>query len=93
MTYLVAYELKLFAPVTVNGEDMLGYLDTAATQVTISSRLAKNLPRKGKMKVRSAFGEKEFETASVDVEFLGQKYQSVQARVHGDETHCRFVRK
>lgn len=40
--------------------------------------------------MRSAFGEEEFETVSVDVEFLGQNHQRVQARVHGNEDPLPF---
>ncbi len=81
-SYFLVYEFKLFAPARVNGLSTLAYLDTAANQVTVSPQLADNLQRVGKTAVRSAFGQEEFETVAVDIEFLGNMQQATQARVY-----------
>ena len=81
LTYFLIYEFKLFAPARVNGRGTLAYLDTAANQVTVSPQLADHLPRTGKMTIRSAFGQEEFETVAVEIEFLGNTQQT-HARVY-----------
>ncbi len=90
LIYLTIYELKLFAPASVNGKNTLAYLDTAASQITVSNRIAKNLPQKGKMIARSAFGEREFDTVSVRVKFLGTDIQDVEARIKKEDDPAPF---
>lgn len=82
LLYLLIYEFKLFAPARVNGLNTLAYLDTGADRVTVSSQLAGNLQRVGKTIVRSAFGQEEFETVAIDIEFLGNMHRATQARVY-----------
>ncbi len=90
LIYLTIYELKLFAVAKVNGKNTLAYLDTGATQVTVSQKMAKQLPRTGKTKIRSAFGEEEFETVSVNVEFLENQLANVKARIRNDDVSTPF---
>lgn len=88
--YLTIHELKMFAPVRVNGQGTFAYLDTAANLATISTRFAEQFPRTGKMKIRSAFEEREFDTVSVDIEFMGKALTDVNARVHEIERTTPF---
>ena len=90
LIYITIYELKLFATAKVNGKNTLAYLDTGATQVTVSQKIAKQLPRIGKTKIRSAFGEEEFETVSVNVEFLENQLANVKARIRNDDSPTPF---
>lgn len=90
LVYLTIYELKMFATARVNGQDTLAYLDTAATDVTVSPQVANASPRTGKIKVRSAFGEKEFDTVSVNMEFMGKPLPNTKARVHEDDSATPF---
>ena len=90
LMYLTIYELRLFITAKVNGKNTLAYLDTGATQVTVSQKIAKELPRTGKTKIRSAFGEEEFETVSVNVEFLGNQLANVKARIRNDDSSTPF---
>ncbi len=90
LTYLLIYELKLFAPAQVNTQTTLAYLDTGANQVTVSPQVAEDLPRTGKASFRGAFGQEEFEMVAVDVGFLGHTQRAAQARVHEAHAHLPF---
>ena len=85
LVYLTIHELKMFAPVQVNGQRTLAHLDTGATIVTVSPRFTESLSRTGKVKTRSAFEEKEFDSALVDIEFMGDVLTEVHARVYEDQ--------
>ena len=89
--YLVLHGFKMFVPVRVNGVKTLAHLDTAANMVTVSERIARSLPRSGKRKVRSAFEQREFETVSVEMEFMGNVWRDVVARVYTSEDPIPFV--
>ncbi len=90
LTYLLLYELKLFAPARVNGQSTFAYLDTGANQITVSPQVAGDGPRTGSMAIRGAFGQEEFERTAVDVEFLGHARRSVQARIHEGQAELPF---
>ncbi|RMG39715.1 MAG: hypothetical protein D6732_03895 [Methanobacteriota archaeon] len=85
MSPFTIHELKIFAPARVNGRDTLAQLDTAATFATVSPTVADGLTREGKVTVRSAFGDRDFEMVSVDIEFIGLTLSKVRARVHKDD--------
>ncbi len=89
--YLVLHGFKMFVPVRVNGVETLAHLDTAANMATVSERIARSLPRTGKRGVRSAFEEREFETVSVEMEFMGNVWADVVARVYTSEDPIPFV--
>ncbi len=90
LVYFTIHELKMFAPAQVNGETMLAYLDTAATGVTVSSQVAKGLPQEGNVRVQSAFGEREFDKVTVSIEFMGNAFAKINARVHDGESTIPF---
>ncbi len=90
LTYFVVYEFKLFAPAQVNARQTLAWLDTAANQATVSPEVAKDLPRTGNIFVRSAFGQEEYETVEVEVEFLGNVKSAVRARIDPTEREFPF---
>ena len=79
--YLTIHSLDMFAPAKVNGRETLAHLDTGANAPTVTPRFAEGLPRTGKMKIRSAFGREESEVVSVNVEFMGEVFRDVEARV------------
>lgn len=85
LTPLLLYEFKMFIPARVNGKQTLATLDTGATQVSVSPQLAEGLPRTGKIKVQSAFGEKESDTVDIEIEFLDRAPQRREARVYSDQ--------
>ncbi len=90
LTYFLVYEFKLFAPAQVGTLNTLAWLDTAANQATVSPQVASGLPPMGKIFVRSAFGQEEFETVGVDVEFLGNTKSALQARVYQTDSDLPF---
>ncbi len=90
LTYLLIYELKLFAPAQVNSQSTLAYLDTGANQITVSPQVAGDRPRTGPMAIRGAFGQETFEMVAVDVAFLGRTRQAVPARIHDNQAELPF---
>lgn len=79
---LTVHELKLFAPAQVNQTNTLAYLDTGANRVTLSPKLAENLPRAGTIRVGSAFEQKSFDAVeNVEINFLGHTHYT-NARVN-----------
>jgi len=72
LTPLTIHEFKLFVPARVNQANTFAYLDTGASLVTISPKLAEALPRAGTITVGSAFEQRVFDTVEdIEIDFLG----------------------
>lgn len=88
LTPLLIYQNEIFVPIRVNQTSTLAQLDTGANIVSISPKLAEGLPRRGKMGVGSAFGQKTFDKVeNLEIEFLGQVHH-LEARIFNNaDTH------
>lgn len=90
LTPLLIYQNEIFAPVRVNQILTLAQLDTGANIVSISRKLAKNVPITGKMKIGSAFDQKVFDVVeNLEIEFFGHKYQT-KARIFENSNEYPF---
>ncbi|MFC1466403.1 MAG: pepsin/retropepsin-like aspartic protease family protein [Candidatus Brachytrichaceae bacterium NZ_4S206] len=84
---LLVYEYKLFAPARVRGRDTLAHLDTGASDVSISSKLAEGLLRIGQAAVQGAYEQSTVDVVEdVEVEFMGRSYR-VAARLGHEAVH------
>jgi hypothetical protein len=72
LTPFTIHEFKLFSPARMNRANTFAYLDTGASLVTISPKLAEGLPRAGTITVGSAFEQRVFDTVEdIEIDFLG----------------------
>ena len=82
LTPFTIHEFKLFAPARVNRANTFAYLDTGASLVTISPKLAEGLPRAETITVGSAFEQRAFDTIeNIEIDFLGNVH-CINARVN-----------
>ena len=86
------HELKLFAPVSLNGQATIAHLDTGATQTTIGAGAARGLEKVGSSRMRGGLGQRKAEFVRIPtLEFLGETFEDTTAAVVDSESYFAGV--